>query len=191
VPLGVRAERATREEVADARRRLGLDRPFVLFAGTREPRKNLPRLLAAFERVQVEHPDLELVLAGPSGWGDVAVTGGGVRALGFVPPDQLRALYAGAEALAYPSLREGFGLPVLEAMAQGTAVVTSRGTSTEDVAGGRAVLVDPLDVDDIARGLDEALQRGDELAEAGLQRAAAMTWTRTAELTVAAYRELV
>ena len=106
-------------------------------------------------------------------------------------PDQLRALYAGAEALAYPSLREGFGLPVLEAMAQGTPVVTSHGTSTEDVAGGRAVLVDPLDVDDIAGGLREALRRGDELGEAGIERAAEMTWARTAELTVAAYRELV
>ena len=171
VPLGVRAERATTEEVAHARQQLGLDRPYVLFAGTVEPRKNLPRLIAAFERVRAEHADLELVLAGPSGWGDVVVTGGEVRALGFVSPDQLRALYAGAEVLAYPSLREGFGLPVLEAMAQGTAVVTSRGTSTEDVAGGRAVLVDPLDVDDIARGLDEALRRSEELAEAGLQRA--------------------
>ena len=191
VPLGVRTERATAAEVADARQHFGLDRPYVLFAGTVEPRKNLPRLVAAFERIRAEHGDLQLVLAGPSGWGDVAVTGGEVRALGFVSPDQLRALYAGAEVLAYPSLREGFGLPVLEAMAQGTPVVTSRGTSTEDVAGGRAVLVDPLDVDDIARGLHEALRRGEELAEAGIQRAAEMTWARTAELTVAAYRELV
>jgi glycosyltransferase involved in cell wall biosynthesis len=191
VPLGVRAERATTEEVAHARRRLGLDRPYILFAGTVEPRKNLSRLIAAFERVQPAHPDLELVLAGPSGWGDVAVSGGGVRALGFVTPDLLRALYAGAEVLAYPSLREGFGLPVLEAMAQGTPVMTSQGTSTEDVAGGRAVLVDPLDVDDIARGLHEALRRGEELGEAGIERAAEMTWARTAELTVAAYRELV
>ena len=146
VPLGVRAERATAEEVADARQQLGLDRPYVLFVGTLEPRKNLPRLVAAFERVRPEHTDLELVLAGPSGWGDVAVSrrrrpGARLRDR----PTELRALYAGAEALAYPSLREGFGLPVLEAMAQGTAGGDlARAPAPRRWPAGAAVLVDPL-----------------------------------------------
>jgi glycosyltransferase involved in cell wall biosynthesis len=189
VPLGVRIEPASSTDVTTARHRYGLDRPYVLFAGTLEPRKNLPRLVAAFDLLSQERGDLDLVLAGPAGWGDVAV--GSVRALGFVPAADLRALQAGAAVFAYPSLREGFGLPVLEAMAQGTPVVTSRGTSTEEVAAGHAVLVDPGDVADIARGLDEALHRGGELVEAGRAHAATMTWDRTAELTVAAYRDVV
>ena len=91
---------------------------------------------------------------------------------------------------AYPSEREGFGLPVVEAMAQGTAVVTSRGTSTEEVAGDAAVLVDPFDIDDIARGLTEALDRSEELAAPSRRRAGEMSWTQSAAATLAVYREL-
>lgn len=185
VPLGVRVRPATADDVARVRRRYGLDGPYVLFAGTNEPRKNLPRLVEACARPG----GMPLVLAGPAGWGEQVPAGGSVRVLGLVPEDDLRALYAGADVFAYPSLREGFGLPVLEAMAQGAPVVTSRGTSTEEVAGGAAVLVDPFDVADIARGLDEAHATSRELAAAGRARAAAATWDRTAELTVAAYRE--
>ena len=111
--------------------------------------------------------------------------------LGFVPELDKQALYAGARAVCYPSIREGFGLPVLEAMARGAPVVTSRGTATEEVAGGAAVLVDPLDERDIARGIEEAIDRGAELAERGPARAAQLTWAATAAATVAAYREVV
>ena len=86
---------------------------------------------------------------------------------------------------------EGFGLPILEAMAQGTAVMTSQGTSTEEVAGGAAVLVDPHDVSSIAGGIREALRRSDELAVAGRERAQQMTWRRTAEMTCDVYREVI
>ena len=92
---------------------------------------------------------------------------------------------------AYPSESEGFGLPVAEAMAQGTPVVTSAGTSTEEVAGGAAVLVDPFDIDAIAAGIDEAQRRADELAVAGRARAAELTWDAAAERTVDVYREAV
>ena len=101
------------------------------------------------------------------------------------------ALYEGAAALCYPSLREGFGLPVLEGMAHGTPVVTSRGTATEEVGGGAVVLVDPLDPDDIARGIGEALDRREELAAAGPARAALFTWPRTADAVVDTYREVL
>jgi len=114
-----------------------------------------------------------------------------VRLLGFVSDRDRDALYAGADAFVYPSLREGFGLPVAEAMAHGTPVVTSRGTATEEVAGGAAVLVDPTDVDDIAAGIVQALADSDQLIAAGYERADELTWERTAADTVAAYEEVV
>jgi glycosyltransferase involved in cell wall biosynthesis len=138
-------------------------------------------------------PDpLPLVVAGANGWGDsgVAADDASVQFLGFVPADHLPALYAGAEAFCYPSEREGYGLPVLEAMAQGTPVVTSLGSGTEETAAGAAVLVDPHRPDDIARGIDEALGRRRELSAKGLARAQRRSWAHSASLTAAVYREL-
>jgi glycosyltransferase involved in cell wall biosynthesis len=175
VPLGVDAAPATANEIDDARRRFALPERFVLFVGSVEPRKNLVRLATA-----VRQTTLPLVVAGAGGWGDVR---GAIDA-------NLRGLYASATVVAYPSEREGFGLPVAEAMAQGAAVVTSRGTSTEEVAAGAAVLVDPFDVDDIARGVMEACDRRAELAGPARARAASLTWERSARATVAVYREL-
>jgi glycosyltransferase involved in cell wall biosynthesis len=186
VLLGVRPQPVTPDEVALVRRRYRLERPYVLAVGTIEPRKNLAALAAAHARAAT---GTELVIAGPSGWGQVDVPGA-ARMLGFVPAADLHALYAGAEAFAYPSLREGFGLPVLEAMSQGTAVVTSRGTATEEVAGGAAVLIEPTDADDLVRGLIEVLDRRAELGPAGRLRAAELTWRRSAEATAAIYREI-
>ena len=96
----------------------------------------------------------------------------------------------GAACLAYPSLYEGFGIPILEAMACGTPVVTSRGGATEEVAGGAAVLVDPFDVDSIADGIREAVARRDELSAYGLERARAFSWDETARATLDVYREV-
>jgi glycosyltransferase involved in cell wall biosynthesis len=114
-----------------------------------------------------------------------------VKLLGFVSDRDRDALYAGADAFVYPSLREGFGLPVAEAMAQGAPVVTSRSTATEEVAGGAAVLVDPTDVDAIVHGIETALADSARLIEAGRARAAELTWERTADATVAAYEEVL
>jgi glycosyltransferase involved in cell wall biosynthesis len=186
VPLGVTVVEATPAEVDAVKARRGLCRPYLLFVGTREPRKNLARLVEAHSGLGTGH---DLVIAGPAGWGDTSPPPGTI-VLGMVAPAELRSLYAGADAFVYPSLREGFGLPVLEAMAQGTPVVTSRGTATEETAGGAAVLVEPTDVADLRRGIVEALGRATELAVAGRSRAAAASWTRCAELTVAAYREV-
>jgi glycosyltransferase involved in cell wall biosynthesis len=188
VPLGVDATPTAPDAVDAVRAKYRLPDDFVLFVGTIEPRKNLSRLAAAVTRLPRRRP---LVVVGADGWGDAAPAGGDISFLGFVPNADLGALYAAATVVAYPSLREGYGLPVLEAMSQGAPVVTSLGTSTEEVAGGAAVLVDPYDVDDIARGLDEAERRHDELSELGRRRAAAQTWTRSAELTIEAYRDVV
>lgn len=195
VPWGVRARSLNVAEAAEIRRRYGIEPPYVLFCGTQEPRKNLPRVLEAFRRI--DRPDLELVLAGPPGWKEdltdgIASLEGRVRSLGFVPPDDLHALYAGAAVVAYPSLAEGFGLPVLEAMAHGAPVVTSSGTATEEVAGEAAILVDPLDTDAIAGAIERVLEdRGlaESLGAAGRVRAASFTWERSAELVASVYAE--
>ncbi|HQZ33634.1 MAG TPA: glycosyltransferase family 1 protein [Ilumatobacteraceae bacterium] len=188
VPLGVEAERADDAEVARVRQRYGLPDDYLLFVGTVEPRKNLKGLVAAL--AHLPEPPL-LVVAGADGWGDIGVSESDrVRFLGFVASDDLSGLYGGASVFCYPSEREGYGLPVLEAMAQGTPVVTSRGTATEETAGDAAVLVDPRDPHDIARGVDEALRRHSELAAKGLARVQRRSWATSASLTAAAYREL-
>jgi glycosyltransferase involved in cell wall biosynthesis len=189
VPLGVDPVAApTEAETKAVRRRYGLDERFLLFVGTLEPRKNLPRLLDAVELLP---PGRDLVVVGPQGWGEQPPrTSSRVRWLGFVDETTKAALYAAADVLCYPSVREGFGLPVLEAMAHGTPVVTSRGTATAEVAGDAAVLVDPLEPKSIADGIQKALTHREELTRAGLERAAVHTWEATAGLVVAAYREV-
>jgi glycosyltransferase involved in cell wall biosynthesis len=193
VPWGTAVAPVAPAAVDRARRHHGLERPYVLFAGTREPRKNLSRLLEAFARLGPV--DADLVLVGPEGWGgEEPGAEAAARRLGFLPRNELDALYAGAAAVCYPSLREGFGLPVLEAMAQGAAVLTSATTATAEVAGAAAVLVDPQDVDAIAGGLRRLLGDADlraRLGAAARERAATYTWARTATGMVQAYRDAV
>ncbi len=157
---------------------------YVLAVGTLEPRKNLARLAGAARRVGVE-----LRVVGERGWGGVDVEGDGVRWLGRVPDEELARLYRGARCVAYPSVYEGFGIPVLEAMACGAAVVTSRGGATEEVADGAAVLVDPLDETDIAAGIERAVADRDALGRRGVERARAFSWRDVADATVGVYRE--
>ena len=154
---------------------------YVLAVGTLEPRKNLRRVVEAVGRVGVE-----LRVVGARGWGGVDTPAW----LGEVSDEELAALYRGARALVFPSLYEGFGIPVLEAMASGAPVVTSGGGATEEVAGGAAVLVDPLDVEAIAAGIEEAVARRDELRDRGLERARAYTWEGVADSVEHVWREL-
>jgi glycosyltransferase involved in cell wall biosynthesis len=160
---------------------------YVLAVSTLEPRKNLPRLVEGYRRAGLN--GMPLLVAGAAGWGDVRVEGDGVHLLGEVGDDELARLYRGARCVAYVSLYEGFGLPVLEAMACGAPVVAARTGALEEVAGDAAVLVDPLDADAIAAGLHEAVDRGDDLRKRGLERAGACSWREVARRTVDVYRE--
>jgi glycosyltransferase involved in cell wall biosynthesis len=176
---------ATRKLLAE----LGVPGPFLLAVGTLEPRKNLPRLLAAFAAAEL--PGHHLVVAGAPGWGaPLGTVPPRVVLAGRVPDPVLRGLYELTDGLAYPSLYEGFGLPVIEAMAAGTPVLTSTTSSLPEVAGDAALLVDPADMDAIAAGLnrlvtDQELRR--RLEAAGPARAARFTWAACAEATWAAY----
>ncbi len=151
---------------------------YVLAVGTLEPRKNLARTIAATARLGIE-----LRIAGPPGWGGIERHGDHVRWLGYVDDGELAALYRGARCVAYPSLYEGFGIPVLEAMACGAPVVTSRGGACEEIAGGAATLVDPLDVASIAAGIEAAVPGR------GVERARQFTWDETARQTRTTYEE--
>jgi glycosyltransferase involved in cell wall biosynthesis len=154
---------------------------YVLAVSTLEPRKNLGRIAEAARLA-----GLELRVAGARGWGGIATEGW----VGAVDDAELARLYRGALCLAYPSLYEGFGIPVLEAMACGTPVVTSAGGATAEVAADAAVLVDPLEPESIAAGLHEAIRRRDELRERGLARARDYSWDAVAAAAAAAWEEI-
>jgi glycosyltransferase involved in cell wall biosynthesis len=198
-PLGTDLVPASDEEVALLRARAGLDGPYLLGLGTLEPRKDLPTLVRAFAALAAELPHT-LVLAGLAGWGSdelagaVAASGAAerIRLTGYVPERDKAALLSGADLLVYPSRYEGFGLPVLEAMACGTPVVTTTGGSLPEVAGDAALLVPPGDPEQLAAAVLKLL--GDQAAWAdqarrGRARAASFTWERCADLTAAAYRK--
>ena len=161
---------------------------YILAVGTLEPRKNLDRLVGAFERAGLN--GTRLLVTGARGWGNVEPAGRSVQWLGFVPDEELARLYRGARCVAYVSAYEGFGLPVLEAMACGAPVVAASTGAGPEVGGDAAVLVDPLDHEAIAAGLVEAIDRAGELRERGLARARDFDWKRVAEATVEVYREV-
>jgi glycosyltransferase involved in cell wall biosynthesis len=169
---------------------------FVLAVGTLEPRKNLPRLVRAYAslpgELQDRHP---LVIVGKTGWqaGDTLASlsdlGDRCHLLGYIPDERLARLYARCTVFCYPSLGEGFGLPVLEAMHAGAAVVTSNRSSLPEVGGDAVEYVDPFDEGSIAAGMERLLrdpERRAELSGRAARRARTFSWDRTAELTLGA-----
>lgn len=200
VPLGIdpRFRPQPREMASEVARKYGVDGPFILSVGSQQARKNLPRLLDAFRVVRRTLTTHRLVIAGPTQWSYVGARlataalelGDSVTFVGNVRDADLPALYTAADAFAFPSLYEGFGLPVLEAMACGTPVVTSNSSSLPEIAGGAAILVDPLDSRTIAEGLRQALNahRAAQLRQSGLERARHFSWDRTAREMLAVYQ---
>lgn len=187
----------------------GLEPGFILAVGTVEPRKNYPRLLAAFRQVRGRQGSLpfiingrpgvpQLVIAGRPGWahGDTLQRIGaepGVRYLGHVDEPTLSALYESASVLAFPSLYEGFGLPLLEAMSRGVPAVVGAAGALPELAHGAAITVEPEDVDAIASGLERLLsdaQLRQKLGDEGKRRAADFTWDKAAEQTLAVLRRI-
>ncbi len=170
--------------------------PYALFVGAIQPRKDP---LAALEALARTNGDLRLVLTGPEkrGGDDLRAAverlglGSRVEITGHVTLDDLAALYRGAACLVFPSRYEGFGLPVLEAMASGTPVVATAAGAVPEVAGGAAVLVEPGNPAALAAGIERALADRDRLVPAGLERARQFSWAETARLTLATYRELL
>jgi glycosyltransferase involved in cell wall biosynthesis len=183
---------------AAVRERYGLQTPFFLFVGTLEPRKNVARLIQAWDRIADAFPHA-LVLAGRRGWkaepifaaAESSLFRDRIKMIGFVPHNDLAGLMGSAEAVVYPSLGEGFGIPVAEAMACGVPVLTSNVSSLPEVAGDSALLVDPTDEAAIADGLRKLADDGSlrqNLREKGLERAKQFTWRRSAEMTIGTYR---
>jgi glycosyltransferase involved in cell wall biosynthesis len=172
--------------------------PYVLCVGTMEPRKNLIAALRAFERAGADFPEHSLVLVGGKGWKNQALeraladSPARVERPGHVSEDELVRLYSGADCFLFPSLAEGFGFPVLEAMACGAPVIASDRASLPELVGDAGVLVDPADADALAGALAEVLSSADrraDLRRRGLERSRRFRWEECARLTVAAYRE--
>jgi glycosyltransferase involved in cell wall biosynthesis len=171
---------------------LGVSTPYFLWVGANSPRKNLNRLLVAFESLRADSPYVQLILAGPKPT-RVAAWPSGVRHLGYVSQSVLDLLYLGAQALVYPSLYEGFGAPILEAMAYGTPVITSNRSSMPEVGGNAALIVDPLSVAAIKTAMAQCLdvQTRNELGLRGRLRSLQFHWDATALKTFRIYEKLL
>jgi glycosyltransferase involved in cell wall biosynthesis len=189
------------ETVSEIRNKYGLRRAFILHVGTLEPRKNLVGLIRAYHRSRARK-EYQLVMAGGKGWmyKEIFKTVGKlglsreVIFTGYVPEDDLPALYNASSLFVFPSLYEGFGLPPLEAMACGTPVITSSVSSLPEVTADAAILVDPFNIEEIKDSIDSVLsdqELASSLKKKGLERAALFTWEKTAQKTLEVYRRVL
>jgi alpha-1,3-rhamnosyl/mannosyltransferase len=193
--------RVTPADADAARARHGLHRPYLLFVGTIEPRKNVDLLLNAYQGLAPSiREEFELVLAGPPGWAQRATMARlqqrapGVRYLGYVAEQDLAGLFAGAAAFVYPSLYEGFGFPVAQAMAAGTPVITSGVSALPEIAGGAAILIDPRSETELRDAMCNLLTspgRRAQLIELGQSNARRFSWTECARQSLRFFEDVV
>ena len=192
----------TTREIQSALARYDINFPYILYVGSLESRKNLPRLLEAYARARQNVPQWKLVIVGARKWKFTPIfetvqrlgLEPHVHFTGYVEEEDLPAVYNGADLFVFPSLYEGFGLPVLEAMASGTPVITSNCSSLPEVAGDAAILIDPYDVDAIAEAMQQVLLNPSlaaSLRVKGLAHAKKFSWERTAQETIAVYERVL
>lgn len=205
IPLGVDSHfhPRRREEIIQIRQKYGLPEKYLLYLGSNKPHKNLERLVDAYQQIgDPFRSKVKLVIAGlwdrrydgAKKMANAAGVKDRVQFVGRIEEADLPALYSGAMLFVFPSLREGFGLPVLEAMACGTTVVCSNRSGLSEVAGGAALLINPEDTHHLAEGIDRVLRDEDlrhELTERGLKRAKLFTWEKTTERTLTLYHQVL
>jgi glycosyltransferase involved in cell wall biosynthesis len=186
------------EDCSKIKKKYGVDK-FILFVGTLEPRKNIPNLIKAFAKLN--STEYKLVITGKKGWKYKSIfnTAESLKITdktvftGYVPEDDLPALYSAADLFVYPSLYEGFGIPPLEAMACGTPVITSNRSSLPEVAGNAALLVDPEDTDELAEAMmkvigDSCLR--DVMTKRGFEQAKKFSWDQCVRKTIRVYKQI-
>lgn len=188
----------SKQTIKAVKAKYGINNNYLLSVATLEPRKNLKRIIQAFQALGIK--DLQLVIIGKSGW-DTSLQGvdfkqfkNNVLFTGYVNRQELAALYSGALCLAFPSLYEGFGLPILEAMKCGCPVVTSHLSSMPEVAGKAGILVDPLDVEEIGKGFYEVVSnkaKRQEMIKEGFKQVGKFSWEETAKETLKVYEKVI
>jgi len=184
------------KKINSIKKQYGLD-DFILAQGTREPRKNLPRLIEAFTQFKNKYPKtkIELAITGKYGWGeDIKTHDPNVKVLGFIPEKDIVTLHAASLCLAYPSLYEGFGLPIVKSFKVGTPVITSNNSSLAEISQNAAILVDPTSVEDIKKAIEKLVHSQklrSELSQKGLKVSQQFSWTKTAQQTLQVYNQLI
>jgi glycosyltransferase involved in cell wall biosynthesis len=173
------------------KRHYHIDEDYLFTLSTLEPRKNQAMLIKAFKIVRQEYPNLQLIIGGRTGWGEIPEATEGVSLPGFIPDADLPGLYSGCLAFVLPSIYEGFGLSPLQAMACGAPVAVSNVSSLPEVVGQAGVLFDPGNVESIAAGIIEAIQNRTELKKKSLAQAAKFTWEKTAAETYRVYQQVL
>lgn len=195
VYLGVSDEfrPADDERINTVLQKYKIKKPYILSVGTQEPRKNIQKLIDVYEKIKEQYPDFSLVLVGKQGWGEGFRSTEGVIWTGYIPNEDLVAVYSGSRVFVYPSLYEGFGLPILEAMACGVPVVTSNNSSMAEIAKDVAILVDPRSETQLEKAIKMVinlkLDDYQKMVRASLNCARRFTWTRTAKETLKIYKE--